>query len=76
MQPDRGGDRERARCVFEKALPLLVLEAQPGAGLAVRKEILRRRGAIATATVRQPAVRADKRALAALDELLAERAAS
>lgn len=67
----RSGDRETARRVFERALPLMVFEAQPGAGVALRKEILRRRGAIAHATVRQPAPLPDPVSLAALDELLA-----
>jgi 4-hydroxy-tetrahydrodipicolinate synthase len=67
----RSGDRDRARGVFEAALPLLVFEAQPVVGLGIRKEILRRRGAIADATVRRPAPRVDERTLAALDELLA-----
>ena len=39
-------------------------------GLGLRKEILRRRGAIAGATVRQPAAPIDERSLAALGELL------
>jgi 4-hydroxy-tetrahydrodipicolinate synthase len=64
------GDAERARRVFDAALPLLVFEAQPVIGLGLRKEILRRRGAIADATVRQPAPPLDARSLAALDELL------
>lgn len=68
----RAGDRETARNVFEAFLPLMVFEAQPGAGVALRKEILRRRGAIAHATVRQPAPTPDAFSLAALDRMLAE----
>jgi 4-hydroxy-tetrahydrodipicolinate synthase len=64
------GDPERARRVYEAALPLLVFEAQPVIGLGLRKEILRRRGAIADATVRQPSSPVDARSLAALDDLL------
>lgn len=67
----RNGDRERARRAFEAALPLLVFEAQPGVGVGLRKEILRRRGAIAHATVREPTAALDPSTLAALDELLA-----
>jgi len=70
VEAHRAGDRERARRVFEAALPLLVFEAQPVVGLGVRKEILRRQGAIAGAAVRQPAPSVDARTLAALDELL------
>lgn len=64
------GDRERARRAFEATLPLMVVEAQPGGGVALRKEILRRRGAIAHATVRQPAPPLDSVTLATLDRLL------
>lgn len=68
----RAGDRATARRAFEAALPLLVFEAQPGAGVGLRKEILRRRGAIAHAVVRQPAAAPDPVLVAMLDELLAE----
>src|SRR5439155_1965195 len=71
VEAHAGGDGDRARRVFESALPLLVFEAQPVVGLGLRKEILRRRGAIAHATVRQPAAAVDERSLAALGELLA-----
>jgi 4-hydroxy-tetrahydrodipicolinate synthase len=70
VQAHASGDRGRARRVFEHALPLLVFEAQPVVGLGLRKEILRRRGAIADATVRRPAPPLDEQTLAALDELL------
>jgi 4-hydroxy-tetrahydrodipicolinate synthase len=46
----RRGD-EAAR-IFDRYLPLISFEAQPGVGLAVRKELLRRRGAIDTAVTR------------------------
>lgn len=63
-------DHVRAAAAYRKALPLMVFEAQPGAGVALRKEILRRRGAIAHATVRQPAPTPDRFALGLLNELL------
>ncbi len=66
----QSGDRERARSAYERALPLMVFEAQPGAGVALRKEILRRRGAIAHSTVRQPAPTPDTFALSLLDDLM------
>jgi 4-hydroxy-tetrahydrodipicolinate synthase len=66
----RGGEPERARRVYEAALPLLLFEAQPVVGLGLRKEILRRRGAIADASVRQPVAPVDERSLASLGELL------
>ena len=68
----RAGDREAARRVFAAALPLMVFEAQPGAGVALRKEILRRRGALAHAAVRRPAPAPDAFSLGLLDTLLAE----
>jgi 4-hydroxy-tetrahydrodipicolinate synthase len=70
----RAGDAGRARAAWERALPLLVFEAQPGAGVALRKEILRRRGAIEHATVRSPAAAPPAQTLAELDALLAARA--
>lgn len=64
------GDRTAAAAAYERALPLMVFEAQPGAGVALRKEILKRRGAIAHATVRQPAPVPDAFALSLLDDLM------
>jgi 4-hydroxy-tetrahydrodipicolinate synthase len=49
------GDPDRRDAVFEAYLPLVRYESQPGLGLAIRKHILARRGAIAHATVRRPA---------------------
>ncbi|NJC23615.1 4-hydroxy-tetrahydrodipicolinate synthase [Arthrobacter pigmenti] len=51
---DDGGFRA-ARDAFAPWLPLANFEGQPGIGLALRKEILRRRGIIAEALVRPPA---------------------
>jgi 4-hydroxy-tetrahydrodipicolinate synthase len=65
-------DRRTARGLFEEVLPLLVFEAQPGAGVALRKEVLKRRGAIAHATVRQPAPPPDAFLLQLLDNLLTD----
>ena len=66
------GDGEAARAIYHRYLPLIVYEAQPQIGLALRKELLRRRGAISSAAIRQPAMRLDEPALAELDELLGE----
>jgi 4-hydroxy-tetrahydrodipicolinate synthase len=46
------GDEAAAARTFDRYLPLISFEAQSGIGLAVRKELLRRRGAIATAVTR------------------------
>lgn len=70
VEAHRAGERDIARRRHEEALPLLLFEAQPGLGLAVRKEILRRRGAIAHATLRSPAPALDALTSAALDELI------
>ena len=48
------GDRDGAEDVFDVYLPLLRYEAQPGIGLALRKELLARRGALASPTLRAP----------------------
>ncbi|MGH8987909.1 MAG: dihydrodipicolinate synthase family protein, partial [Acidimicrobiales bacterium] len=44
-----------ARDAFSPWLPLANFEGQPGIGLAIRKEILRRRNVIADSSVRPPA---------------------
>ena len=49
-----GGDVERAHDLFDAYLPLARYEQQSGIGLAVRKHLMLRRGAIASATVRKP----------------------
>ena len=48
------GRIEEANDLFDRYLPLLSYENQSQWGVAVRKEILRRRGAIRHATMRQP----------------------
>ncbi|MDQ0390483.1 dihydrodipicolinate synthase family protein [Labrys monachus] len=65
------GERERAEDVFDAHLPLIRHETQPGLGLAIRKEILRRRGAIASAHVRAPGPRLDAIDQAELTGLMA-----
>lgn len=53
----RNDDRQVANDVFDAYLPLVRHEQQLGAGLAIRKEILRRRGVIASAATRAPGPR-------------------
>lgn len=53
------GDRAAARKLFYDACPLLRYEFQPGIGLALRKEVYRSRGAIASAFVRHPGAQID-----------------
>jgi 4-hydroxy-tetrahydrodipicolinate synthase len=50
----RAGDADRAEDIFDAYLPLVRHEQQPGFGLALRKEILHRRGVIASPVVRAP----------------------
>ena len=67
----QAGEPARARRLYESALPLLVFEAQPVVGLGLRKEILRRRGAIASARpFGSRRRRSTNGSLAALGELL------
>ncbi len=60
-----------AEDLFDAYLPLVRHEQQPGFGLAVRKEVLRRRGAIRSAAVRSPGPKLDATDIAELDKLLA-----
>ncbi len=53
------GREEEARDIYYRYLPILVFEGQPGIGLAIRKEILRRRGILEHATLRRPATELD-----------------
>jgi len=48
------GDAEGAEDIFDTYLPVLRHEQQPGFGLAIRKEVLRRRGAMRCARLRHP----------------------
>lgn len=48
------GDRDTAEATYTRYLPVLTFEQKTGVGLAIRKEILRRRGFIASGALRQP----------------------
>lgn len=50
----QSGNIDAAEDLYDTYLPLVRHEQQPGYGLAVRKEILRRRGAIKSAKTREP----------------------
>lgn len=63
-------DRQRATEIYYRYMPLLVFEGQPGLGVAIRKEILRRRGLIESALVRHPGPRLDDGILADLGETI------
>lgn len=67
----RAGDRDKAHDLFDAHLPLLRYEQQPGVGLAVRKYILQRRGALASDAQRKPGSALSATGRAEVDYLLA-----
>ena len=67
FESGRAGEAED---LFDLYLPVLRHEAQFGVGLALRKEVLRRRGAIASAKAREPGPSMDASDHAELDGLL------
>ena len=68
----RLGDRAGALAAYERALPLIRFENQPGINLPLRKHVYRRRGAIAHEFVRPPAPAVDRGTLVELDAILRE----
>ena len=64
------GRVEEANDMFDRYLPLLSYEAQGAWGVAARKEVMRRRGAIRHATMRTPGPRLTKEDMAELDMLV------
>ena len=56
-----GGDIDRAHDLFDAYLPLARYEQQSTLGLAVRKYLLAKRGAIASAAFRKPGAEAVRR---------------
>ena len=70
----QAGDEQRASDLFDAYLPLARYELQPGPGLAVRKYVLHKRGAIASAAQRRPATALNVREIAEVAFLLARQA--
>jgi len=66
----RAGDVDHAADVFCRTVPLMRFEFQKGVGMAIRKEILRRRGALASNALRPPGAKLDAVTVAALDRVL------
>lgn len=64
------GKRDAAHDLFDAHLPLVRYEQQQGIGLAVRKYVLRKRGAIAHDTLRAPSVSLSAAARVEIDYLL------
>lgn len=65
------GKLEEAQDLFDAYLPLMRYEQQPGLGLAVRKYVLAKRGAIATATQRRPAAALNAASVQEVERLIA-----
>jgi 4-hydroxy-tetrahydrodipicolinate synthase len=67
----RRGDVASAAAAYDRAASFIRYDGQQGIGLAIRKEVLRRRGAIATAGVRPPGASLDDVTAAELTAILA-----
>jgi 4-hydroxy-tetrahydrodipicolinate synthase len=65
------GNRDRAHDLFDAYLPLARYEQQTALGLAVRKYLLHRRGAIASAAIRKPGPKLSAADIADIDRLIA-----
>ena len=66
----RAGDVDKAADVFYRAVPLMRFEFQDGIGMAIRKEVLHRRGALASPATRAPAATLDQTTREALDRVM------
>ncbi|HXV63868.1 MAG TPA: dihydrodipicolinate synthase family protein [Vicinamibacteria bacterium] len=64
------GQRDEAADYFYRHVALMRFEFQEGIGMAIRKEMLRRRGALRHPGVRQPASVLDRQTVEALDRIL------
>lgn len=64
------GKHNEAADFFYRHVPLMRFEFQPGIGMAIRKEILKRRGALAHAGIRAPGAELDEATRASLDRVL------
>jgi 4-hydroxy-tetrahydrodipicolinate synthase len=71
----RAGDVDAAASLFYRILPLMRFEFQEMLGVAIRKEVFRRRGLLADASTRAPGAVLDEATRAALDRVLAWTAA-
>jgi 4-hydroxy-tetrahydrodipicolinate synthase len=67
----RSGRVQDAADVFYRAVPLMRFEFQEGIGMAIRKEVLHRRGALASPATRAPGAALDKTTREALDRVMA-----
>jgi 4-hydroxy-tetrahydrodipicolinate synthase len=67
----RAGQIDPAANLFYRFVPLMRFEFQEGIGMAIRKEVFRRRGALADSSTRAPGAVLDEGTKAALDRVLA-----
>jgi 4-hydroxy-tetrahydrodipicolinate synthase len=67
----RAGDVDGAAEAFYRAVPLMRFEFQEGIGMAIRKEVLHRRGALASPATRAPGALLDDTTRVALDRVMA-----
>jgi 4-hydroxy-tetrahydrodipicolinate synthase len=70
MKHWNAGEPDAAADIFYRAVPLMRFEFQEGIGMAIRKEVLRRRGALSSAALRAPAGGLDAPTKLALDRVL------
>jgi 4-hydroxy-tetrahydrodipicolinate synthase len=66
----RSGHVDEAADVFYRAVPLMRFEFQESIGMAIRKEVLYRRGVLSSPATRPPAAQLDATTRAALDRVL------
>ncbi|GAN81550.1 dihydrodipicolinate synthase family protein [Acidocella aminolytica] len=66
----QAGERDKAHDLFDAHLPLIRYEQQQGIGLAARKYVLKKRGAIAYDAQRKPGAQLSNTARAEIDYLL------
>ena len=67
----RRKDEDRAQDLFDAYLPLARYEQQQGIGLAVRKHVLAKRGAIASPALRKPRIALSSADIAEIERLIA-----
>ncbi|MNL60717.1 hypothetical protein D3C87_1845540 [compost metagenome] len=66
----REGELARAQDIFDAYLPLARYEQQPGLGLSIRKYIMAKRGAIASAALRKPGSSLSKDDISEIERLI------
>jgi 4-hydroxy-tetrahydrodipicolinate synthase len=70
----RAGETDKAQDIFDAYLPLARYEQQQGIGLAVRKYVLAKRGAIASPALRKPRGALSSADVAEIERLIARQA--